>query len=194
MKIINKLFEIEFKKRAFILVSIIFVGVLILYLNYEKPQRISIEDLKKQSALALKQGGKNIVGKFKVDGITDEYAIINGNSQSDLMKGVGMRKDSILPINNGVIFLEGHRESVGYNYDDLCEENTINVYLKQYNKTYKYKMIDKVVVKSNNEEYKVYNKIQEKNKKYIVLLTCYPTKEKSLNPTKRLAIIGELFN
>ena len=158
--------------------------------------RIDIKAFEKNVSNEMKKIENNQgVGWLEIEGITDKkYPLVEGSSPTNLMFGVGIRKDSILPINKGTTILEMHRETVGYRFDEIRENNIIKLYLVKDKKIYKYKMIDKQIV--NNESAKeledLYEKISLRDKSYLLLSTCYPTKEKSFNPKQRLVIIGEL--
>lgn len=132
------------------------------------------------------------IGTVKIEGLTDEMPIIEGDDLNlSMTKGVGHVESTPLPgtySKTQPVALSAHRETFFKPLKD-AKDGDIVVVTMPYG-TYRYKITSHIIV-NPDEGNKVYTTQGMKSSERIVLITCYPFSPWS-NPAKRIAFFGDL--
>lgn len=131
-----------------------------------------------------------VIGKIKIEGLTEDMPIIEGEDLNLAMAhGVGHIEHTPLPgTYTGQPAFSAHRETFFNALKDAEVGDIVTVYMPYG--TYRYKISKSIIVKPD-EGGKIFT-TEGVNKERIVLITCYPFTAWS-SPSKRIAFFADLM-
>lgn len=133
-----------------------------------------------------------VIGKIRVEGLTDDMPIIEGDSLDLAMAhGVGhIQSTPQVGSNTGQPAFSGHRETFFKALQNVKNGDVVVVSMPYG--TYRYKITHHIITGSGQKAAnKIYSTAGIKTER-IVLITCYPFSPLS-NPSKRIAFYGDLI-
>lgn len=137
------------------------------YLNIAEKISKNVSDTDNNTISYKKYKNGEIIGTFFIPKLDRNLPIIQGTDDTSLGKGVGHMNDTLLPGENGLIFLAGHRDTVFRNFNTIKKNDYFEINIM--NKTFRYKVSEIKIV----SKYDV-NILKSKNKEELLVSTCYP--------------------
>lgn len=121
-------------------------------------------------------------GNLIIQNANINYPIINGDSQKNLLNGIGHFDGSKFPGEGGNIVLAGHRETVFKNLGNVKKDDRI-VFNTSYDGDYIYKVIDIKIVDAKDTTIVIPSTTEK-----LTLYTCYPFNTIGYTPQRYVVI------
>ncbi|SHK76950.1 sortase A [Clostridium cavendishii DSM 21758] len=121
-------------------------------------------------------------GNLIIQNANINYPIIHGDSQKDLLNGIGHYDGSKYPGEGGNIVLAGHRETVFKNLGKVKKDDKI-IFNTNYDGDYIYKVVDIKIVDAKDTSIVVPSQTEK-----LTLYTCYPFNTIGYTPQRYVVI------
>ena len=145
--------------------------------------------IKKKGDLKNVQVG-TVIGKIKVEGLTDEMPIIEGDDMAlSLNHGVGHVTSTPFPGKGGQPAVSGHRETFFRPLKDAKKGDIVTVTMPYG--TYTYEITHSIIVEPDKGN-EVYNALTNE-KERLILITCYPFNQ-LFPPNERIVFYAKLIS
>lgn len=121
-------------------------------------------------------------GNLIIKNANINYPIIHGDSQKDLLNGIGHYDGSHFPGEGGNIVLAGHRETVFKNLGKVKKDDIV-IFNTNYDGDHTYKVVDIKIVDSKDTTIVVPTPSEQ-----LTLYTCYPFNTIGYTPQRYVVI------